>query len=1763
MIRHAKATSAIAVICGIVLALGASQAFAAKSVVRSLGATTEGTTGGLFKTPRGVAVNQDGKGAAAGTFYAVDSANNRIQQFNPAGEFLRTWGWGVLDGEAEFQVCKAAASCKAGISGSGAGQMNAPQSIAIDQANGNLYVSDQGNRRIDVFGPNGAFQGAFGFGARTGANEFQFCTTSCVNSNNTAGAQGGRFGGAVGGLAVDPTSGNLYVASKTNRRVDVFKPILVGTVVSNAEFLRGFGWDVETGGVTTFEVCTVAANCKQGSFGANPGQFGLTNAPADVAVDSEGNIYAVDSFNNKRIQKFSSAPLPLVTKFGEAAITEAFGAGELFNIAVDPSSAPNRVLVSGLRAASANKVAVLEFDGKGARLHLHGEELTPSGGLLTAGPASTGLAVAKATLGGNLYLSTPTTNTLQGVYVLNEGPTVEAATGVSAQEATLHGQLVSNDAKVAYRFEYLDGATWIKLPAADADAGTSSASAAIAATGPSTGTLTVKARGGAFTLSFNAETTGSLAHNASAASVQAALEALVSIGAGNVVVTGGPGSPDGSTPYAIAFQGALAGTEVTQITAFAGNLLAPTIAVSQLAKGLHGNTKYPFRLVATRPSGGFALTSAQGEFTTLAAAPVVSEANASSIADATARLEGEVNPENQPTSYQFEYLTQAAYEANGNSFAGLESPTKIPASPAAIGAGSLEVAVTEQLDDLAPQTTYRFRLSATNATGTTNGPDASFTTHSTAQAFEPCPNDALRTGPSANLPDCRAYEQASPIDKNGGSLQGTAEASRTAVDGSTITFESTTGVPGGTGSQNFPTYMAKRGADGWTTTGLLPNPSSGQRARVLGWTPDFATVFDFGEFFGGGRSLLARSTASGAQTEIVPHTGPPNPTYSYIDSSADGEVTIFEAQPTDPSNTTLKLTDDAAPGKPNVYAWDRETDELHLAGVLPDGTTPLEGSQAGRGMIGGEINEEYNRDSRVVTSEGSVFFNDRRDGQLYLRLDPTEESAETIHVSASQKTNGKGAEGRDSAGVQKADFRAASPDGSVVTFTSSEKLTNDANTGPEPDAAAIARAKASDGGEKDLEFIPAFAHEIAIDETEGYVYWSDPEHGQIGRSKLDGTDFDESYLTVPGEPLGIAVVDDPSAKYIFWTDRGPLDAKGKPQALGTIGRADLDGTAVKSDCYTGLTNPRSIAVDASFVYWTIPVFGSNIGEATVGRADLSCEGEGGIKNPSFIELGRPAGDISVTADHIYTSSFIAVFNESFVTQFDLDGTPSPGFNSVKVNDTNSAIGLAVSASHLFWTDPDHNKIGRSDLNGLNQEPTFIAEAGRAEDPAIGGEHLFWSTNQEIPPNPGTDLYQLDLEHEGGPLLTDLAPDSSHVNGTEVLGVLGASEDGSYVYFAANGVPDEVGNSPNEEGESAASGDCKGTTGLDVKGICNLYVAHDGNVDFIARLDVAKLAGEKDTGDLVNWAAGKSDVENPASARTARVTADGAVLIFRSHRQLTEYDNEGPRCIGGAAAGERAPGPCLEFYRFDYQTMGLACLTCHPQGAAPEGPARLSSIRPPGVSGPLPASTLARNMSRDGDRFFFQTLDALVAADTNGQNGCPRFGSPNQEASPVCTDVYEWEAPGTGSCSEDSPAFSALNQGCIYLISTGKGNAPSLFADADPDGENVFFFTYEQLVPQDTDALLDVYDTRVGGGLTSQHAEEPPACAGEACRTEPIAPPPTRSPGSSGFAGRTDPQPKRGARKARKKHRKNKRQRRKAKKRAAKQRAAKQSGRAGR
>ena len=135
------------------------------------------------------------------------------------------------------------------------------------------------------------------------------------------------------------------------------------------------------------------------------------------------------------------------------------------------------------------------------------------------------------------------------------------------------------------------------------------------------------------------------------------------------------------------------------------------------------------------------------------------------------------------------------------------------------------------------------------------------------------------------------------------------------------------------------------------------------------------------------------------------------------------------------------------------------------------------------------------------------------------------------------------------------------------------------------------------------------------------------------------------------------------------------------------------------------------------------------------------------------------------------------------------------------------------------------------------------------------------------------------------------------------------------------------------------------------------------------------------------------------------------------------------------------------------------------------------------------------------RVFFNSEEALLAADHN-----------------QVSDVYEWD------------------NGQLSLISSGQaGAAPSRFADADEAGENAYFTTRDQLLPQDRDQLTDLYDARVGGGFPFTPAA--PACGEGDCHTGSTQGAASTDPASARFNGPGNGKPATPPKRHRKKHHK--------------------------
>ena len=153
------------------------------------------------------------------------------------------------------------------------------------------------------------------------------------------------------------------------------------------------------------------------------------------------------------------------------------------------------------------------------------------------------------------------------------------------------------------------------------------------------------------------------------------------------------------------------------------------VAVSAAITGLTANTTYHFRITATNAGG--TSQGADETFKTLVNPPTVETKPASAITQTTATLNATVNPNGgNVTTCEFEYGTTNAYGSSA------------PCSPAP-GSGTSPVAVSAAITGLTANTTYHFRISATNASGTSQGSDETFKTLPNAPTVETKPATAI------------------------------------------------------------------------------------------------------------------------------------------------------------------------------------------------------------------------------------------------------------------------------------------------------------------------------------------------------------------------------------------------------------------------------------------------------------------------------------------------------------------------------------------------------------------------------------------------------------------------------------------------------------------------------------------------------------------------------------------------------------------------------------------------------------------------------------------------------------------------------------------------------------------------------------------------------------------------------------------------------------------------------------------------------------
>jgi len=229
-----------------------------------------------FQDPRDVAVDPHGN------LYVADVSNHRVQKFDRNLVYARTFGTtgvpyitdgyhynlpqtvavdgdgniGIVEDEGRsnrFVKLNASAELQfaigePGVGGDDISHLNSPKGLVFD-ANGNIYIGDCENNRVQKFSGTGDYLASLGHGG--GMGEYAL---NCPS-----------------GLYVDK-EGNLYVADNNNHRIQLYdqKLIYKGTL-----------------GET-------------GVSGLDNTHF---NQPLDIALDSQGNLYVADTFNH-RVQVF-------------------------------------------------------------------------------------------------------------------------------------------------------------------------------------------------------------------------------------------------------------------------------------------------------------------------------------------------------------------------------------------------------------------------------------------------------------------------------------------------------------------------------------------------------------------------------------------------------------------------------------------------------------------------------------------------------------------------------------------------------------------------------------------------------------------------------------------------------------------------------------------------------------------------------------------------------------------------------------------------------------------------------------------------------------------------------------------------------------------------------------------------------------------------------------------------------------------------------------------------------------------------------------------------------------------------------------------------------------------------------------------------------------------------------------------------------------------------------------------------------------------
>jgi hypothetical protein len=697
--------------------------------------------GGVFNNLRDVAVYEGSDGdPSTDKIFVVDSASDhqRIQRLDAAGNFERMWGKDVIR------------SGRPGDAGTG----------------------------------------------------YEICTAALdcqAPSAGSTGSLGGEFNNPLG-IAVNQSTGHVYVMDRTNSRVQEFD--------LDGNFVRAFGKGVGGPGV---DVCSTAGSCLAGTAGAGAGQLGSSTQSSQVAIHPvTGDVFVMDS-QNRRVLQFTSAGV-FIRAWGYNVST-AVGTTFEVCVAADCQAAaaggnPNGNLATNpLRLAVDSNGIVYVGDVSGAaavgganRVVRFDSDLAPG----APGDAS-------AALHSPIACCAPTAN----------APLVTGTTLGIKIDADSDAGGPDEETVVVLRRNSSGGATTVQsfdIPTTPGDPITTALENAALGSVSSVTALGVGSSPTSFyyvavggTIGGSSGQAGLLVLAPPGGPLSSVAGPAADVTASSATVTGIAGAGGSSASYRFEVSENGVSWEPADVKGYvAGSAAAPVAAT---LTGLGANTLYRVRLVVTKVTGTATTTSVvSGEsiFVTDAIAPEVFTDQTTQRTATGAQLVGRVNPNGSETTYFFEYGKTAAYGQ------------EIPVPSASAGDATSAQLVTQQIAGLEPETTYHYRIVATNDQGTSHGVDRTFTTRTNA----PGVGD-------------RAYELVSPADKVGGVGVGSwyAGLGSLAPSGVAAYTEERFAPAGDLGSTlvDGPTSyaadwaLAERGPSGWVSRPAMRRASLGDQ----------------------------------------------------------------------------------------------------------------------------------------------------------------------------------------------------------------------------------------------------------------------------------------------------------------------------------------------------------------------------------------------------------------------------------------------------------------------------------------------------------------------------------------------------------------------------------------------------------------------------------------------------------------------------------------------------------------------------------------------------------------------------------------------------------------------------------------------------------------------------------------------------------------------------------------------------------------------